>query len=164
MSDRAEALARRFERAHREFIDVVEPLPTDQWLAYCPDDQCTVAALAHHVAIAYPFLVRIFTAIAAGEPTEVLTWAWLAASNAEDAKTFATCDRDETVQLLNQNADDAAAFIRSLGTDQLARTGLYNEGVPALTVDQWIRHVLIGHITTHLAGIRSALGLEADIA
>ena len=159
MSERAESLARRFERAHQEFVSVVEPLSGDQWRALCPDDQCTIAALARHVAVALPFQVTIFTAIAAGQPTESLTWAWLAESNAEDATTYAACDQTETIQLLNQNATNAAAFIRSLDADQLARTGNYIEGVPALTLDQWIRHVLIGHITTHFAGIRATLDI-----
>ena len=111
MSERAESLARRFERAYQEFVSVVEPLSADQWRADCPDDQCTVAALTHHVAIALPFQVRIFTAMAAGQPTEPLTWNWLADSNAEDAATFATCDHAETIGLLNRNAIAAAAFV-----------------------------------------------------
>jgi|SRR5215216_1629419 len=158
MSERAESLARRFERAHQEFLAVVEPLSADQWRADCPDDRCTVAALTHHVAIALPYQIRIFTAMAAGKRTEALTWAWLAESNADDAAVFATCDHAETIGLLNQNAVAAAAFVRSLDADHLARSGLYIEDVTALTVDQWIRHVLIGHLTSHLASIRDALG------
>ena len=61
---------------------------------------------------------------------------------------------------LLQNAAAAATFIRALDAGQLAHTGLYVEGIPALTVDQWIRYVLIGHITTHLTSIRGALGLS----
>ncbi len=160
MSERAEALARRFERAHQEFVSVVEPLSEEQWRTFCPDDQCTVAALTCHVAIAIPFEVRFFTAIADGQPTEPLTWAWLAESNAEHAATHAACDQIKTIYLLNQNAANGATFIRSLDADQLTRTGHYLEGIPELTVDRWIRHVLIGHITTHLASIRSALGRE----
>jgi hypothetical protein len=160
MSERAESLARRFERTHQEFLSVVEPLSADQWRTNCPDDQCTVAALTNHVAIALPFQVRVFTAMTAGQPTEALTWDWLAESNAEDAATFAACGHAETIGLLNRNAVAAAAFVRSLDVDQLARSGLYIEDVPALTVDQWIRHVLIGHLTNHLASIRVALGLS----
>jgi hypothetical protein len=160
VSERAEALVRRFERAYQEFLSVVEPLTSDQWQTFCPEDQCTVAALTRHVAAALPFQVKMFTAIAAGQPTEPLTWAWLAESNAEDANTYAACNHAETILLLNQNAANAATFIRALNADQLTQTGNYIEGVPALTVDQWVRHILIGHITTHLASIRAALEIS----
>jgi hypothetical protein len=157
MSERAESLARRFERAHQEFLSVVEPLTPEQWHTFCSDDQCTIAALTSHVAIALPFQVVRFTAIAAGQPTEPLTWAWLAQTNAEDANTYAACDHTESIKQLNQNATTTASFIRSLNADHLAHSGTYIEGVPALTLDQWIRHVLIGHITTHLTSIRGTL-------
>ncbi len=55
MADRAEALARRFERAHQEFASVVAPLSADHWRAHVPDDRSTAAAVTHHVAIALPF-------------------------------------------------------------------------------------------------------------
>jgi hypothetical protein len=104
---------------------------------------------------------RCFTEIAAGRPTEFLTWARLAESNAEDAATSATCDQTETIRLLDRNAA-SAAIVRALDADQLARAGPDVEGIPEFTVDRRIRQILIGHITTYLANIRSALGLEAE--
>jgi hypothetical protein len=160
VSERAEALARRFERAHAEFVAVIAHLSDDQWQTVCADEQRTVAALAHHVAVAYTFEIDAFAAIADGRPSEALTWAFLADVNAEDGAAYAACDRDETVALLCRNAGRAAAIVRTFDDAQLAHTGYYVEGVPALTVDQWLRRVLVGHITGHLDSIRTALGLE----
>jgi uncharacterized damage-inducible protein DinB len=159
MSDRADALARRFEEANQELLTVTESLSDAQWHTYIADEQCTIAAVVHHVAVAYPFEMRAFTAIANGTPIASLTWESLAHSNAADARTHANCDRSETLAILTHNAAEAAAAVRTLTDDHLARTGCYLETLPALTVDQWLRHILVGHITSHLASIRATLGL-----
>ncbi|HEY7032525.1 MAG TPA: DinB family protein [Thermomicrobiales bacterium] len=161
MSARAETLARQFEDAHQELLTLAESLTDDQWRTHVPAEQCTVAALVHHVAVAYPFEIRAFTAIANGAPRAPLTWETLAHLNAEDAGVHADCDRTETLALLTRNATQAAAAVRSFTDDQLARSGAYLEGMPALTVDQWLRHVLVGHITGHLASIRAVIGLPS---
>jgi hypothetical protein len=162
MSNRAEQLARRFEHAHQEFAAVIESLTDDQWHTPCPDEQCTVAALAHHVAVAYPYELRAFAAIATGAPRDPVTWDALAQANAADAATHATCDRAETLQLLHHNAAQTTVTVRSFTDDQLARTGHFIAGLPALTVDQWLRRVLVGHITAHLASIRTTLHPETS--
>jgi hypothetical protein len=158
MSDRAEALAHRFEQAHEELLALAETLSEGQWRTHVPEEQCTVAALVRHVAVAYRFEIRAFVAIANGTPGHPHTWDALAQANAEAAATHADCDRAETLSLLTRNAAKAAATVRTFTDDQLARSGHYLEGMPALTVDQWLRHVLVGHITSHLASIRTALG------
>jgi uncharacterized damage-inducible protein DinB len=160
MSDRAESLARRFEQANDEFVAVAARLADDQWHTLCSTEQSTVAALAHHVAVAYPFQIRAFAAIANGAPGDPLTWDWLANVNAAAAAANAACDRAGTVGVLRDNAARAAAAVRTFDDVQLSRTGRYIDGLPALTIDQWLRHVLIGHITSHLASIRAALDLS----
>jgi hypothetical protein len=157
MSARAEVLARRFEHAHEELLALAKSLSDTQWRTHVPEEQCTVAALVRHVAVAYRFEIRAFTAIANGTPVAPLTWDALARSNAQDAAAHAACARTETLALLTRNAAPAAATVRTFTDDQLARTGHYLEGLPALTLDQWLRHVLVGHITSHLASIRTAL-------
>src|SRR5262249_55721071 len=109
MSDRAETLARRFEQAHAEFLVLAETLSDSQWRTQAPDEHSPVAALVHHVAVASPFEIRAFTAIANGTPVAPLTWETLAHHNAKDAAAHADCDRPEALSLLTRNAARAAA-------------------------------------------------------
>lgn len=157
MSERARALADRFERANEEFVAVVAALPEATWRALCPDEGRTVAALARHVAFGYAVEVEAFRAIAEGQPVRTWTRAGLAEVNAEDASRYADCDQAETVALLRRNAAGAAAFVRSLSDEQLARCGVYVEELAALTVDQWIERILIGHPEGHLRSIRAVV-------
>jgi hypothetical protein len=157
MSDRAELLARQFEQAHRDLFTLAETLSDTQWLTFIPAEQCTVAALVRHIAVAYRFEIRAFGAVANGSPLTPLTRDVLAQSNAEAASTHANCDRAETLSLLRRNAAHTAAAVRAFTDDHLSRTGRYLDYLPALTLDQWLDRILVGHITSHLASIRSTL-------
>ncbi len=53
----------------------------------------------------------------------------------------------------------AATVVRSFSDEQLARSGLYLEGRPSLTVEQWIERILIGHPGAHLPAMLA--GAEA---
>ena len=68
MSERARALADRFEQANATFVGVVVGLSPAQWGAYCPEEERTVAALARHVADAYTLESEAFRALAEGRP------------------------------------------------------------------------------------------------
>ena len=157
MSERARALAEQFERAVAEFSGVVEGLSDEQWRALCANEERTVGVLARHVA-AIPFEMAVFREIAAGRQPPTVTRAQLAEMNAGDAEHWAECAKDETLALLRDNAAVAAAEVRRLSDEQLARSGKYVEELPgAWTVDQWIERILIGHVSGHLGSIRAAL-------
>ena len=158
MPDRAKTLADQFERAHEEFISVVEPLPDEQWFAHCPKEDRTVAALSRHVAEAYAFETRAFRQFATGQPWAVVSREALDGVNADDGQAFRHADKEETLALLRSNAVESAAFVRSLSDEQLARSGRFLEYMPVMTVEQWVEHTLIGHITEHLASIQKTIG------
>jgi len=159
MSDQAQALAERFERAHKAFVATVLNLSDAQWQTYCPEEERTVAALTWHVASAYGVETAALRAMAIGQPVEVWARDALDRSNAEDGATYADCDRAETVELLRGNGAAAASFVRSLSDEQLARRGRYLEDLPDWTVAEWIGRVLVGHPEIHLRSIRAALDL-----
>ena len=50
MSERAEALAKRFEQVNDELIAAVEGCSDEQWRKTCSGEQWSVAVTAHHVA------------------------------------------------------------------------------------------------------------------
>ncbi len=114
-----------------------------------------MAALVHHVAWAYEAEIEAFRAMAEGRPAPAWTEESLDEANAEAGQVFAACDQAETVALLRANATTAAAVVRGLTDEQLARTGVYIEGEPAEGVDVWIEDVLIGHPGMHLPAIRA---------
>ena len=95
--------------------------------------------------------------MALGEPVEAWARAALDQVNAGEGQEYAECDQLETVALLRREAAASAEFVRSLIDQQLERSGVYLDDVPAWTVEQWIARVLTGHPTGHLASIRAAL-------
>jgi hypothetical protein len=79
--------------------------------------------------------------------------------NAEHAKQFANCTRDETLVLLRKNAAGAASTVRGLSDDQLDRSAPLLGG-PPMTAQQVIERVLIGHVQEHHGSIRTTLGAK----
>jgi hypothetical protein len=157
MSERAAHLAERFEATNAAFIDYIAALTDEQWLTLVPNEQRSVAAMAHHIAWGYILEIEPFHAIALGETPEPLTRERLDSLNAEHAAEYAECDREETIGELRSNAQQTAVIVRSLSDEQLGRAGRYVDWAPAIPVRVWIERVLIGHITGHLQSIREAL-------
>ena len=158
MSQRAGALADQFAQVSEAFAAEMERLSPEQWRAFSAEEGRTVAALARHVAWAYEFEMDVFAAIAAGRRYQTSTHESIAAINAADGEAYAECDQAETVALLRRNSGMVAAAIRALTDQQLARTGVFLEELPAASVDGWIELVLIGHPQWHLESIRAAIG------
>ena len=159
-SPRAEEFASRFAAANDSFIAFLEALTPSQWLTLVVDEERTVAALAHHVAWAMLFEVDAFQTIAGGhEPTPV-TQQQLADVNAINGAEYAEVPREQALALLHQNGTTAAAFVSRLTEEDLARSGHYLAHVPAMTVDNWIRRVLINHIDMHTKTIKAALNIS----
>lgn len=156
---RALELATRFEQMHQEFTAELEGLTDEQWRTFCPGEERTVAALAHHIAWGYGVESGAFRAMAEGREAHAWARSALNQVNAEHAEQYADAPRDETMDLLQRSGEDAAAFVRALTAEQLQRRGDYVESYPTMTVDQWVERVLIGHITVHLRSIRATLGI-----
>jgi hypothetical protein len=157
LSERAAAHAERFERAHQEIVATVANLSEADWVLLCPNENRTVAALAHHIADAYLFEIEAFRAMAERRAGEAFAWEGIHRANAEGAQTHECCDRAETIALLNANAARTVAIVRSFTNEQLEETGVYVEGLPCLTVAEWLDSILVGHVEGHLASIRAAL-------
>jgi hypothetical protein len=158
---RAVQLASQFEAANEGLVTYIQSLSATQWLAIVPNEERTVAALAHHVAWAYAVEIAAFEAIAHDGPAATVSREYLDTHNAREALEYAECDLADTIALLNQNATHAASVVASLTNEQLRRKGQYADWAPPLTVDHWIRRVLIGHIDVHLTSIRDAISATA---
>jgi hypothetical protein len=156
MSERARALADRFEQANGDLIRLLEHVSPVQWGAVCQGETWSVGVTAHHVAGAHETVAGIAHRVATGEPLPNITMEMIDHGNAQHAQQFKDCARDETVALLRTNGAKAGTMVRGLSDAQLARTAkiLGQE----MSAEQFIERVLLGHVASHGASIRAALG------
>jgi hypothetical protein len=163
MSARAAALADEFEDVNTTLIELVETLSPEQWTAHSRPENCTVAALAYHVANAHVFLVKMAQTIADGEPLPPFDRAALDKRNAENARQNAAGDRATAVQLLRRNGADAAAQVRAMSDEQLDRSqSLASLAGAEFSAESLIQNALIGHPRDHTHSIRTAISEGAS--
>lgn len=154
MASRAESLARQFEETNAAVIRTVEGLSEAQWRMPCPHEGRTVVVVAYHVALSHAPILDAIQTLAAGQPLPPVTMAMIDARNAQEAEQHAACTRAETSDLLRRNGQAAAAALRALSDEQLARTGtLLGQETSARQIAEGI---LIGHPRQHLASIQAA--------
>jgi hypothetical protein len=157
MSAQAHELAGRFDRAAAEFEAALSRLSDENWTAYVPEEQRTVAALVNHVALAWRGESISFQRIALGKSGKGLTNQELDELNAEHGNQFADADRDETMARLRKAKESTASFIRGLSDEQLERRGKHMPEEPQRSVAEWIEICLIGHPGDHLPAILAAV-------
>jgi uncharacterized damage-inducible protein DinB len=155
MAVRPEQLAARFARSNDELIAVADHCPDAQWHAICPAEGWTVGVTLHHVADDYAALLEVIEAIATGHAVPAWTRELLDQRNANHARQFARCTKDETLTLLRRNGAALERTIRRLSDEQLTHTGRVLD--QELSAAQVVDLLLLGHIRNHLASIRAAL-------
>jgi len=158
-SRRAAELAAQYETKHAEFVAFIASLTNEQWLTFVPNEERTVASLAHHVAWGYRVEMEPLHRIALGATPEPWTLRELEVVNAELGPEYAECFRPETIDLLNTTAIKTASLIRALSEEQLARRGTYIFEMGEDSDEALIDRILPGHIEMHTRSIREALAL-----
>ena len=158
MSERAEELARRFERVIGQLLAAAERCSDAQWRAVCAAEGQSIGETVHHVAHWFPPELERIELLAAGRELPYLNAAMIDRENARHAGRYTGCAREETTALLRRNAATVAAAIRSLGDEQLDRVGQYLEGGTVGPVEVLVERVLIAHPREHLASIRATIG------
>jgi hypothetical protein len=157
MSTRADTLAQQFEDANTALIEFAESCTPEQWTAHSRPENCSVAALTYHVALAHAFLLNVTQALANDQPAHLLDRETLDKVNADNARSNAQGDRQAALDLLRRNSADAA-FVRGLSDEQLDRGQAFAAlGGAELTTEAFIQNVLIGHPQQHSQSIREAL-------
>jgi Family of unknown function (DUF5519)/Mycothiol maleylpyruvate isomerase N-terminal domain len=158
MSERAQALAERFEAANDWLKATVEGLTEAQWSARAGTEGWSVGVTAHHLAADHAVLAGVVEAVATGRPLPALTMEMLHRYNAQHAEEHAHCTRAETLELLQREGAAAARMVRGLSDEQLERTAVIPwEGGPPVNARQLIEQKLIGHIQEHLPSIQSVV-------
>jgi len=159
VSPAAEALATRLEEGVQRLAEVAFTLSPAEWQARIPKDGRKVGVVVHHVATMYPIEIDLARTVAAGTPVTELTWDVVHGINAAHAGEHDGVTKQEALELLARNSAMAAAAIRELTDDELARAvpvSLYG-GAP-LTCQFVLEDHAVRHAFHHLAKIRTALG------
>lgn len=157
MSDRARALADRFEQVNNEVIRAVESFSDAQWRATCTGETWSVGVTAHHLAGAHQAIAGVAQAIGTGQELPLITMEMIDQGNAQHAKDFANCTKQETLDLLRSGGAAAAGMVRGLSDEQLDRSAPLMGG-PLMTAEQVIENILIGHTQQHFNSIQAAAG------
>jgi hypothetical protein len=158
MGAKSEALAQQFETKAREAGTVLETLTDADWRKVTAAERWTVGVTAHHLAGAFEAVAGLVTALAAGQSPGAFTTAMLDSMNAQHARDHAGCTKSETLALHQKGAVAAAAVVRGLSDEQLARQGTVFTDAPPMTVEQLIAAGLINHIDEHYGSIRKTVG------
>jgi hypothetical protein len=158
MGAKTEALARQFEGKARDALATLEKLSDADWKKVTEAEKWTVGVTAHHVAGSHESIAGIIKTVAAGQSIPNFTLDMLHASNAKHARDFANVSKADTIALHKQGAAAAAAVVRGLSDDQLAKSGTVLTGLPAMTAEQVVADVLINHIDDHFGSIRKTVG------
>jgi hypothetical protein len=153
MSERAAALADRFEQVNKELIATVEGLSDAQWQTGCGGDPRSLGVVAHHVGNSHQSIAGMVQASASGQGGALPAMEQIDGWNAQHAAAHSNCTREETLALLRENGEAAASMVRGLNDEQLDRPA-----GPLGTTQGAIELVLIGHIQDHLNAIRGAAG------
>jgi hypothetical protein len=158
MGAKGEAFAKQIEAKAKEATAVIERLTDADWKKVTEAEKWTVGVTAHHLAGGLEAVAGIITGIVAGHAPGNFTMGMLDQMNAQHAMEHATCTKAETAALLKKGAATAAAVVRGLSDDQLAKSGIVFTDAPPMTAEQLVQRGLIMHIDEHLGSIRKTVG------
>jgi DinB family protein len=158
MGAKTEALARQFEAKAREALATLEHLSDADWKKVTEAERWSVAATAHHVAGALDVVPEVVAAIVAGQPLDRFRFERMDDFNAQHAKDHAGVGKAETIELYRKGVTVAAAGIRALADDDLAKSGALVMGAPPMTAEQVIAGGLLHHLDEHIGSIRNTVG------
>ena len=158
MGAKSEALAKQFEAKAQEATAVLEKLSDVDWKKVTDAEKWSVGVTAHHVAGAHEQIAGIAKTIASGQSMPHFTMDMLHESNAKHAKDFAGVSKADTLALHKKGVAAAAAVVRSFSDEQLGKSGTVLAGNPAMSAEQIVAGILIGHIDDHFGSIRKTVG------
>lgn len=155
---RANALADRLEAGVRALAAFASTLTDAEWHARVPNDGRKVGVLVHHVASVFLLDIKLALTVATGDAVKGVTMNTIDEMNAQHAKEFDSVTKDVTLDLLRRTGAAAAAIVRSLSDEELARAApvsLYSDA--PLTCQFVLEDQAVRHSYHHLACIRAAL-------
>jgi hypothetical protein len=158
MTAKSAALAKQFEAKVEEAMATLEKLSEGDWTKRTEAERWSVGVTAHHLAGVLEPISHMIKAVVAGQAPGTLTGAMIDEMNAKHAKDYAHCTKEETIELLQKGATVAAAVVRGLSDDQLAKSGTVLTDAPPMTAEQFVTGGLIAQIDEHFGSIRKTVG------
>jgi hypothetical protein len=159
MDTRGEKLATQFEHVSGAFVAALEPLDETDLARQCAAEQCTVAALAAHIATVYDAHVDWVPAMVTGRPLPHITMADIDRNNAKQAALNAHLGKDEVLTRVRTSRDRMLAVLRGLREGDPVRVApfsLFDDG--QVSVRTLVEQGLIAHTEEHLASLRATIG------
>jgi hypothetical protein len=158
MGAKGEALAKQIEARAKDAVATLEKLSDADWKKVTEAEKWPVGVTAHHLAGGLEAVAGIITGIVTGHAPGNFTSGMLDQMNAQHAKEHANCTKAETAALLKKGAATAAAVVRGLSDDQLAKSGIVFTNAPPMTAEQLVHRGLVNHIDEHFGSIRKTVG------
>src|SRR3712207_1385536 len=132
MSERSQRLAEELQQVTDEVAAFVEVVPDERWQRTCTAEQCTVAALACHIADGYrPIVDELVRPIAEGQKALRFSLEDLA----DVAQETAAQSKAVVLARLRAHAPAAIAYVRGLSDAQLQRAGTMPWGGDPMTAE-----------------------------
>ena len=154
----ANGLAERLEQGAAALAAQAKSLSDAQWQTPLPHDGRKIGVVVHHVGNMYPLEIQLAQKIAAGDPLTDVTWDAVNGINAAHAREHDGVTKAEALDFLRRNSEAAAAAIRALSDEDLAKAvpiSLYGDA--PLTCQFFLEDHAVRHSYHHLARIRAAL-------
>jgi hypothetical protein len=154
----ANALAGRLELGARALAAFASALTDAEWQSRLPRDGRKVGVIVHHVASVYPLEIQLAQTLAGGKPVIGVTWDDVHKMNAGHAEEHNAVTKEAALDLLRRNSAAAAAAVRALSDEELARAApvsLYGDA--PLTCQFMLEDHAVRHSFHHLARLRAAL-------
>ena len=155
---RANALADRLILGARELAKFAESLSDSEWNKAVLGDGRTIGVVVHHVASVYPIEVELAQILGKGNLITEVSKEAIDNMNAEHAIENNRVDRQETLELLRINSNNAASAIREFKDEELdnsAPVSLYFDA--PLTAQFFIEDHALRHSFHHLGKIKASL-------
>jgi hypothetical protein len=155
---RANALANRLEQGAAALATFASTLNDIEWNTRVPKDGRKIGVVVHHVASVYPIEIQLAQLLAQGNAVTGVTWDVVHGMNAKHAQDNDAVTKEETLALLRQNSQAAAAAIRALSDEQIDRAApnsLYGDA--PLTCQFMLEDHAVRHSFHHLAKVRAAV-------
>src|SRR3954447_6039023 len=134
MSSRAEQLANELQQVTDEMTATIEAIPDAAWQNRCGSEQCTVAALACHIADGYSGLLDyLVKPIVEGREGPRFSREDLARGNVAAAEENAAQPKSVVLERLRTQAPPVIAYVRDLSDEDLQHTGALPMGGDPMT-------------------------------
>ncbi|TJY36218.1 DinB family protein [Pontimicrobium aquaticum] len=158
LNTRANALADRLILGATKLANFAENLSDSEWNKPVLGDGRTIGVVIHHVASVYPIEVELAQTLGKGNPITEVSKEAIDNMNAQHAVENNMADRQETMDLLRINSNNAANAIREFTNEELdnsAPVSLYYDA--PLTTQFFIEDHALRHSFHHLGKIKASI-------